>query len=133
MPQGASQVSSASTIKGPEKDTKEVIVLTGVVLFLGGLAAAAWLNGQASDQVQTTTLNQVGASGIHSSQVAAPAASIPDIIHADIYLEVGRKGLTNEGKAQLASQADRLKRHEDYGVLIQRSTDQPWSKPTVWL
>jgi peptidoglycan-associated lipoprotein len=145
MPQGASQVSSGTitpTIKGPAKDTKEVIVLGGVVLFLGGLLAAAWLYSQTGNQVKTlpvtdkvenasaseifkqsTILNQAGA----SSQVAVPAASIPEIIHADIYFEVGRKGLTDEGKAQLAMQADMLKQHEDYGVLIQGYTDQQGS------
>lgn len=51
MQQGSSQVSSgniALTV-GPQKDTKEVIVLAGVVLFLGGLLAAAWLYSQTSD------------------------------------------------------------------------------------
>ncbi len=147
--QHGSQVSSeniAPTIKGPERDTKEVIVLAGIVLFLGGLLAAAWLYSQSGDQVkvspttdkfenagvseifkQSTTLNQAGASISRSSQVAVPAASMPDIIHADIYFEVGRKGLTDEGKAQLLAQADMLKQHEDFGVLIQGYTDQQGS------
>lgn len=50
--------------------------------------------------------------------------SIPDISHADIYFEVGRKGLTVEGKAQLLTQADMLRQHEDYGLLTQAYTDQ---------
>jgi peptidoglycan-associated lipoprotein len=148
MQQG-SQVSSdnvASTIKGAEKDTKEVIVLGGVVLFLGGLLAAAWLYSQSIDQVKTRlttdkpenagvseifkqsmTLNQAGASISRSSQVAVPEVSMPDIIHADIYFEVGRKGLTEEGKAQVSAQAAMLKQHDDYGVLIQGYTDQQGS------
>ena len=48
---------------------------------------------------------------------------MPEIIHSDIYFEVGRKGLTEEGKAQLSTQANFLKRHEEYGVLIQGYTD----------
>jgi len=149
MSQGASQVSSgniAPTIKRPERGTKEAMVLAGVVLFLGGLLAAAWLYSHSGDQVKTapttdkyenagvseifkqsTTLNQAGASTSRSSQVAIPAASMPDIIHADIYFEVGRKGLTDEGKAQLATQTDMLKQHEEYGVLIQGYTDQQGS------
>lgn len=149
MPQGASQVSSeniAPTIKGPERDTKEVMILGGVVFFLGALLAAAWLYSQSGDQVkaspttdkfenagvseilkQSTALNQAGASISRSSQVAVPAASMPEIIHADIYFEVGRKGLTDEGKAQLATQADMLKQHEDFGVLIHGYTDQQGS------
>lgn len=149
MPQGASQVSSgtiAPTIKGPVRDTKEVIVLGAVVLFLGGLLAAAWLYSQTSDQGKATVttgkienvqvsdmlknataMNQTQASTADLSQVTTPALSIPEIIHADVYFEVGRKGLTDEGKAQLATQADMLKQHEDYGVLIQGYTDQQGS------
>lgn len=149
MPQGASQVSSgtiAPTIKGLERDTKEVIVLGAVVLFLGGLLAAAWFYSQTSDQVKVapvtdriehatvpdllknaTTMNQAQASTTYPSQVTSLARSIPDIIHADVYFEVGRKGLTDEGKTQLAAQTDMLKQHEDYGVLIQGYTDQQGS------
>jgi len=131
---------------GPEKDTKEVIILAGVVLFLGGLLAAAWLYSQTGDQMTASptmekvehasvpgllmkfsALHQTGASSTHSAQITAPALSTPEIIHADIYFEVSRKGLTDEGKAQLATQAAMLKQHEDYGVLIQGYTDQQGS------
>lgn len=130
MSQGASQVSSgtiAPTIKGPEKDTKEVIVLAGVVLFLGGLLAAAWFYSQAGDQGKATVVNQDEAWNTSSTQIETPVVSIPDIIHADIYFEVNRKGLTDEGKTQISAQADMLKQHENYGVLIQGYTDQPGS------
>jgi peptidoglycan-associated lipoprotein len=149
MSHGSSQVASgniAPTIVGPERSTKEVIILAGVVLFLGGLLAAAWLYSQTGDQVQTSpatekvetaivpgllmkssAVPQTGASSTRSAQVTAPVVSIPEIIHADVYFEVGRKGLTDEGKAQLAAQADILKQHEDYGVLIQGYTDQQGS------
>jgi peptidoglycan-associated lipoprotein len=148
MSHGSSQVSSgniAPTV-GTQKDTKEVIVLAGVVLFLGGLLAVAWLYSQPSDQgngtpvmeridhanvpdlfKKTTVMNHAEASTTHMTPVAALGLSIPDIIHADIYFEVGRKGLTDEGKTQLAAQADILKQHEDYGVLIQGYTDQQGS------
>lgn len=149
MSQGSSQISSgniAPTIKGPEKDTKEVCVLGGIVLFLGGLLAAVWLYAQASNQVKptpatakleqadvsdlfarATAMNQAKASTAHPTQVTAPVVSIPDIIHADIYFEIDRKGLTDEGKAQLSAQADMLKQHEEYGVLIQGYTDRQGS------
>ncbi|MGQ0557384.1 MAG: OmpA family protein [Nitrospiraceae bacterium] len=149
MPQSASQVSSGTivpTIKGPEKDTKEVIILGAVVLFLGGLLAAAWLYSQTGDQVQTSptmekvgnvsvpgllmkssALPQTGASSTHPTQITTPILSISEIIHADIYFEVSRKGLTDEGKAQLATQAAMLNQHEEYGVLIQGYTDQQGS------
>ena len=133
MPQSASQISSgtiAPTLRGPQRDTKEVMVLGTVVLFLGGLLAAAWYYGQASDQTTatpTTIVNQTEASTTHPTQVATPAVSTSDIVHADIYFEVSRKELTDEGKAQLTTQADMLKQHEDYGVLIQGYTDQQGS------
>jgi peptidoglycan-associated lipoprotein len=149
MQQNASPVSSgniAPTIKGPERDTKEVIVLAGVVLSLGGLLAAAWLYSQTGDQMtaspamgkvehtsvpgllmNSSALHQTGASSTHSAQITAPVLSAPEIIHADVYFDIGRKGLTDEGKAQLAAQAAMLKQHEDYGVLIQGYTDQQGS------
>ena len=149
MSHGSSQVASgtiAPKILGPEKDTKEVVVLSGVVLFLGGLLATAWLYSQTGDQVtaslatekvehasvpgllmKSSALHQTGASSTHSAQITAPALSAQEIIHADVYFEVGRKGLTDEGKTQLAAQADMLKQHENYGVLIQGYTDQQGS------
>jgi peptidoglycan-associated lipoprotein len=133
MSHGSSQVASGNItpkIVGPERDTKEVVVLAGVVLFLGGLLAAAWLYGQNSDQTKATpatVVNQGQVSTTPFTKMSTSVASIPDIIHADIYFEVGRKGLTDEGKVQLSAQAAMLKQHEDYGVLIQGYTDQQGS------
>lgn len=149
MSHGSTQVSSgniAPKVEEPQRDTKEVMVLAGVVLFLAGLLAAVWLYSQTGNQAKANLaterlenafvpdlLNQAAGGSqanlttSHPSHVAIPAVSIPDIIHADIYFEVGRKGLTGEGKAQLAAQADMLKQHEDYGVLIQGYTDQQGS------
>ena len=148
MSQGSPQVSSeniAPKVMGPQKETKEGIVLAGVVLFIGGLLAAVWLYSQTGNQVKasatskiqhaemtdlltkTAIVNQAEASTTHSTQIGTPVASIPDIIHADIYFEVGRKGLTDEGKVQLSAQAAMLEQHEDYGVLIQGYTDQQGS------
>lgn len=146
MHPSASQVSSghiAPTVIGPQKETKEGIILAGVVLFIGGLLVAAWLYGQTDNQGKVTGnieqanvtdilknaagVNQTVASTTYPTQATDQVVSAPDIIHADIYFEVGRKGLTDEGKAQLATQADMLKQHEDYGVLIQGYTDQQGS------
>jgi peptidoglycan-associated lipoprotein len=125
---------------------KEVMILGGLVLFLGALIAAVWFYGQVGDPVKVTasteqidnanvsemlkkasTLNQAEASTSHTPPVTAPAMSMPDILHSDILFEVGRKGLTDEGTAQLAAHADMLKHHEEYGVLIQGYTDQQGS------
>lgn len=146
MQHSGSQISSGSIVPtvGPQRDTKEVIVLAGVILFLGGLLAAAWFYSQSSDERKittatadklenttvsdllrkTTVVSQAQASTI---QITTPVVSTADIVHTDIYFEVGRKGLTDEGKAHLATQADMLKQHEDYGVLIQGYTDQQGS------
>ncbi|MBH0192222.1 MAG: hypothetical protein HP492_10830, partial [Nitrospira sp.] len=54
MQNGPSQVSSgniAPKIVGPQKETREVALLAGLVLFLGGALAAAWYYGQNSDRI----------------------------------------------------------------------------------
>lgn len=149
MQKGPSQVSSGNitpTVMGPQKNTKEVMLLAGLVLFLGGLIATGWYYGQLSDQVKITpaaekvdnanvseflkkagALQHAEASTTNSTPVTAPVASMPDIIHSDVYFEVGRKGLTDEAKAQLSAQADMLKQHQEFGVLIQGYTDQQGS------
>ena len=146
MPQDASQVSSgniAPKVMGPQREAKEVLLLGGLVLFVAGTLATTWYFSQPKDQgkvtgateqanvqdlfKKTTAMNQAEASTTNSTRVVTPTPSMSDIIHADIYFEVGRKGLTDEGKAQLAIQADMLKQHEDYGVLIQGYTDQQGS------
>ncbi len=149
MQNGPSQVSSgniAPKIVGPQRDTKEVTLLAGVVLVLGGLVAAAWYYGQAADQITVTpaigkvensdvpaiikkagVMNQAEAATISTSLTAPAVAPLDDVIHADVYFEVGRKGLTEEGKAQLAARAELLKHNQDYGILIQGYTDQQGS------
>jgi peptidoglycan-associated lipoprotein len=141
MSHGSTQVSSgniAPKMGGPERDTKEVLVLAGVVLFLGGLLAAAWLYSQTSNQQKTSAATDKiayasvpdllkKAAAVNQAEATTPVVSIPDLVHADIYFEVGRKGLTDEGKAQLSAQADMLQQHENYGVLIQGYTDQQGS------
>lgn len=149
MQKGPSQVSSgniAPVVMGPLRDTKDVMILALLVLFLAGLMAAAWYYGQASDQMKITpatqniehanvsemlkkagVLNQAEASAANSTPVTTAAISLPEIIHADVYFDVGRKGLNDEGKALLSTQTDFLKQHDQYGVLIQGYTDQQGS------
>ena len=150
MQNGPSQVSSgniAPKIVGPQKETNEVTLLAGLVLVLGGLMAAAWYYGQAGDQITVApatekienanvsgiikkagAMSQAEASTVNSTSVTAPAvAPLDDVLHADVYFEVGWKGLTEEGKAQLAARAELLKHNQDYGILIQGYTDQQGS------
>ncbi len=150
MQNGPSQVSSgniAPKIVGPQKETREVALLAGLVLFLGGSLAAAWYYGQNSDRITitpttekmgTTTvpgiinqgggLSQADTSIVKSIPITAPiVAPQDDVIHMDIYFEVGRKGLTDDAKSLLAARAEILKHNHDYGVLIQGYTDQQGS------
>jgi len=149
MQHSPSQVSSgniAPNIVGPQKDTKDVVILVMLILFLGGLLAAAWYYGQAGDQLKLTSateqfqngnvtevlrkvspIGQADASTANSASMATSTSSMPDLVHADIYFEVGRKGLTDEAKTQLATHADMLKQSHDYGVLILGYTDQQGS------
>ncbi len=131
---------------GPQKDTKDIVILSSLVLLLAGLSAVAWIYTEMNDPKALTAptdkvessnvseilkkasgLSQAEASITHSTPVTAPVASVADIIHSDVYFEVGRKGLTDEAKAQLAAQGDLLKQNQDYAVLIQGYTDQQGS------
>ncbi|ULA63887.1 MAG: OmpA-like domain-containing protein [Nitrospira sp.] len=149
MQKGPSQVSSGNispNVMGPQKDTKDIVILSSLVLLLAGLSAVAWIYTETkdpkaltapSDKVESAKvseilkkasgLSQAEASVTSSTPVTAPVSALADIIHHDVYFEVGRKGLTDEAKAQLAAQADLLKQNQDYAVLIQGYTDQQGS------
>ncbi|MGA6828115.1 OmpA family protein [Nitrospira sp. NS4] len=150
MQKGPSQVSSGNitpAVMGPQKETKDIVILSGLVLLLAGLSAVAWIYSGTNEPKALTSspdkvdpasvsdifkkaspLNQAEASTTNSTPVTAPAAPPADIIHSDIYFEVGRKGLTDEAKAQLSAQGDLLKQQQDYAVLIQGYTDQQGSE-----
>ncbi len=127
MQKPSSSVSSGSispAIVGPDKGTKEVYVLGGLVLGLAIVIGAFWFysqdmavssatssNDQLTDNQVSTLLKNQNASGPTSEALAravvtGASASIGDIVHSDIYFEVGRKGLTDEAKSILAAQAD---------------------------
>lgn len=149
MSQSSSQLSSGPItpkVMGPQREMKETFALAGVVLIIGGLLAAFWLYSQTNTSVKaspttskiqhaevtdllqkTAAVSQADASAISPTQIATPVGSTPDILHTDIYFEVGRKELTDAGKAQLSAQAAMLNQQEDYGVLIQGYTDQQGS------
>jgi peptidoglycan-associated lipoprotein len=63
---------------------------------------------------------------VHSQTIPA-TSNKTDSIHTDIYFEVGRKGLTDDAKAILATQADLAKNDPDLGILLQGFTDQQGS------
>ncbi|HSQ92190.1 MAG TPA: OmpA family protein [Nitrospiraceae bacterium] len=146
MQKPSSPVSSGNispAIVGPGKDTKEVYVIGLGILGLAIVIGAFWYfsgqgqsyatkapaetltNAQVANVLKTSTTPPVEPI-VHNQTV--PAASYKsDSIHTDIYFEVGRKGLTDDAKAILATQADLAKNDPDLGILIQGYTDQQGS------
>lgn len=137
----------APTIMGPEKDMKDVYILSGLVGFLAIVVAAFWYYSQAdeaahsnrsTEALHSAQVSQVLQDSTEQVQVSAPlpstrvetaplASRSTDILHDDIAFEVGRKGLTDEGKAALQRHAEFLKGEPDWGVLVQGYTDQQGS------
>ena len=135
------------TIIGPDKDMKDVYILSGLVLFLAVVVAAFWYYSQADETAHsnhsTEALNSVQASQVFKTSIdnvpvsaSVPAAHVnanplaarsADILHDDIQFEIGRKGLTDDGKAALQRHAEFLKSEPDWGILLQGYTDQQGS------
>lgn len=135
------------TIAGPDKDMKDVYILSGLVFFLAVVVAAFWyysqadeaahsnrsteaLNGaQVSQVFKTPTDNVPVAASVPATQVvAAPLTTrSTDILHDDIHFEIGRKGLSDDGQAALQRHAEFLKSEPDWGILLQGYTDQQGS------
>ena len=130
-------------IVGSDKGTKEVYVIGGAVLIVAMAIGAVWFySGQGQSYVSkpsTETLSNPQVTNVlkasttppiepivHSQIVPAPSYK-SDSIHTDIYFEVGRKGLTDDAKAILATQADLAKNDPDLGILVQGYTDQQGS------
>ncbi len=135
-------------VMGPEKDMKDVYIMSGLVFFLAVVVSAFWYYSQADEAAHSNP----SAEALNSSQVSqvlkdstdhAPvSASIPtthvdtaplairstDILHDDIHFEIGRKGLTDDGKAALQRHAEFLKSERDWGILLQGYTDQQGSR-----
>ncbi|MEK6762627.1 MAG: OmpA family protein [Nitrospirota bacterium] len=146
MQNPSSSVSSGTmspVIVGSDKGTKEVYVIGGMVLTVAVAIGGFWYySGQDQSYVskipaetlsnaQVTNVLKAGTPPpvepiVHSQ--AVPAASHKsDSIHTDIYFEMGRKGLTDDAKAILATQADLAKNDPDLGILVQGYTDQQGS------
>ena len=146
MQKPSSSVSSGNispAIVGPSKDTKEVYLIGGVVLSLAIVIGAFWYySGQdqsfaSKTQAETLTNAQImnvlktgtttPVEPIVHNQIVPASSYKSDSIHTDIYFEVGRKGLTDDAKAILATQADLAKNDPDLGILVQGYTDQQGS------
>jgi len=146
MQKPSSSVSSGNispAIVGPSKDTKEVYVIGGVVFGLAIVIGAFWYySGQDqsfASKTQAETLTNAQITNVLKTSTPPPVEPIvhnqivpassykSDSIHTDIYFEVGRKGLTDDAKAILATQADLAKNDPDLGILVQGYTDQQGS------
>jgi peptidoglycan-associated lipoprotein len=146
MQKPSSAVSSGNispAIVGPSKDTKEVYVIGLGVLGLAIVIGAFWYfsgqgqsyatktpaetltNAQVTNVLKTSTIPLI--EPIVHSQAIPATSNKSDSIHTDIYFEVGRKGLTDDAKAILATQADLTKNDPDLGILLQGFTDQQGS------
>jgi peptidoglycan-associated lipoprotein len=135
--------SMSPTIVGSDKGAKEVYVVGGMVLILAVAIGAVWFySGQGQSYVSkpsTETLSNTQVTNVlktsttppiepivHSQIIPAPSYK-SDSVHTDIYFEVGRKGLTDDAKAILATQADLAKNDPDLGILVQGYTDRQGS------
>ena len=148
MEKPSSSVSSGNispAIVGPSKDSKEVYVIGGLVLILAIAIGVVWFysqelvvspangsNNQLTDKQVSALLKNASATSQLSEPILhnqlVPASNYKsDSIHTDIYFEVGRKGLTDDAKAILATQADLAKSDPDLGILVQGYTDQQGS------
>ena len=146
MQKPSSPVSSGNispVITGPSKDTKEVYVIGLGILGLAVVIGVFWyFSGQGQSYVTKApaeTLSNSQVANVLKTSAAQPVEPIvqsqtvpaliikSDSIHTDIYFEVGRKGLTDDAKALLATQADLAKNDPDLGILVQGHTDQQGS------
>ena len=140
MQKGPLEVTSgniAASLSGPKKD-KDVLVISGLIVSLAAVIGAIWyysstaqtphqeqLNGsQVSEALKSTPpiITPVSLSPSTGQGTAVPASK-PGVFHADLYFEVGRKGLTDEARKLLHEQASLLKNDTNLGVLIQGYTD----------
>jgi peptidoglycan-associated lipoprotein len=146
MQNPSSSVSSGNispAIVGSDKGAKEVYVVGGMVLILAVAIGAVWFySGQGQSYVSKTsaeTLSNAQVTNVLKTSTTPPVEPMmhsqivpalsykSDSIHTDIYFEVGRKGLTDDAKAILATQADVAKNDPDLGILVQGYTDQQGS------
>ena len=146
MQNPSSSVSSGNispAIVGSDKGAKEVYIVGGMVLIVAVAIGAGWhYSGQGQSYASKTPAETVSNAQVtnvlkasttppvepivHNQSVPAASAK-SDSIHTDIYFEVGRKGITDDAKAILATQADLAKNDPDLGILVQGYTDQQGS------
>lgn len=129
----------APTIMGPDRGMKEVFIIGGGILALAVGMGIFWISTQGDDVRTTSTPQTITAiptpppvapahlAPVEPVQSVAVAPALPtqlkDALHADVYFDFGRNGLTEEAKSYLRAHAAFLKKETDWGVIIQGSTD----------
>ncbi|SLM48141.1 conserved protein of unknown function [Nitrospira japonica] len=147
MSKSPSQVTSGPitpVISGPKKD-KEVLLFSGLIVSLAVIIGGFWYyssiehtTAAVPDRLTGTEVSNALKGTVQpvatpvslpatKSQEASQTPSAPDIIHRDLYFEVGRKGLTDEAKSIIQQQAVLLTNDGDLGVLVQGYTDRQGS------
>ena len=146
MPNPSSPVSSGNispAIVGPSKDTNEVYLVGGLIAVVAIVTGGFWFySGQGQPyalQNQSEPLTNAQVTHVLKTSITPPveptvhSQTLPaaryksDSTHTDLYFEVGRKGLTDDAKAILATQADLAKHDPDLGILVQGYTDRQGS------
>lgn len=146
MPNPSSPVSSGNispAIVGPSKDSKEVYLVSGLVVAVAIVTGSFWYysgeeqpyasktRSESLTNAQVATVLKAGSTllvePIVQGQTVPAVRPKFDSIHTDLYFEVGRKGLTDDAKTILATQADLAKNDPDLGILVQGYTDRQGS------
>jgi outer membrane protein OmpA-like peptidoglycan-associated protein len=146
MQNPSSPVSSGNispAIVGPGKDTKEVYLIGGLVVGLILVIGPLWyysektqsfaLKPQTETKTDVPVTNLLKTSTTQTVNQTLQKETIPtagvrsDSIHLDLFFEVGRKGLTDEAKAILATQAELARQDPNLGILVQGYTDRQGS------
>ena len=127
------------TVISRDRDLKEMYMLSGLVLFLAVVVAAFWYYSQSDEATHANratnslTDTQTDEASLTASVPTVHIQNFPvairssDVLHDDIFFEINRKGLTDDGKAALHKHAEFLKNESDWGVLVQGYTDQQGS------
>lgn len=144
MQKSPSQIPSgniAPALSGSRKE-KDVLVVSGLIVGLAAIIGAVWYyssteqgagrepltDSQFSEALKPTQPVVTPVSVSRSKGEDATASyGRPDILHTDLYFEVGRTGLTDEARTLLQAQASILKKDANLGVLVQGYTDQQGS------
>ncbi len=126
----------APVVAGPDKGTKEVVIVGSVVLALAVGMGLFWIATQGDDSTTTGTspmpamspMIEVVSTPLEPVKpiISAPAlpTQLKDTRHADVYFDFGRNRLSDEAKTYLGAHAVFLRQETDWGVIIQGYTDQ---------